>query len=551
VVAQQATVEKLQQLKSRNDLIVTEVEKDLYRIENKLTGGAFLENFSEKATYNFTANTDSMVIEIFSIDTSKYSDMYIHWLDINISNSFYGLLINDLNSNGLTELYGDRSLYNSNSLSPGIFELDQIGEIFNQIFTYPDTTLTPKAFYDIDNDGFTEMLMKRNDGGLGGAIFFKQSDLNSLPVMPYFEYPKALNKQINFSVFEDFDKDGKVDFAYQALGKTIYIAEFNPAITNFDSIYSFTSINYVGNISIGDLDMNSKTDIITSNVWGNVHLIETQGDNQYSNVWNGIVDVHNAYYTFITNDIDKNGKPEFWVGGKDFSKGILFTCFETNGENSYEPIFKIKIPDYYTVYPLTAFADDLDGDGKEEIVICADYFFLVLKFTGSPDRHRYNIWYFNLREFGIGETWTIKAYDINDDGKKELFFDTYTIKDSLGQSYYKSINKIFKPNFTLDVEEKKEKSIDNFNLFPNYPNPFNPITTIKFELKKSENVLISVYNILGKEIKILINENLPTGEHIIQWDGKDNKGSPLSSGVFFIQMIAGNFQRIIKAVLLK
>ena len=131
VVAQQATVEKLQQLKSRNDLIVTEVEKDLYRIENKLTGGAFLENFSEKATYNFTANTDSMVIEIFSIDTSKYSDMYIHWLDINISNSFYGLLINDLNSNGLTELYGDRSLYNSNSLSPGIFELDQIGEIFN------------------------------------------------------------------------------------------------------------------------------------------------------------------------------------------------------------------------------------------------------------------------------------------------------------------------------------------------------------------------------------------------------------------------------------
>jgi len=547
----QSKEEKLQQLNRRNDLIVTEVEKNIYKIENKISGDAFLEDLSEVKILKNNANLDSMVVEIFSIDTAKYSDMYIHWLDLDISNSFYGLLINDLNSNGLTELYGNRSLYNSNSLSPSIFELDQTGELFNQVYTYPDTTLTPKIFYDFDNDGVIEMLMRKNDGGLGGAIFFKQSELNSFPTTPYFEYPKASNKQINFPTFGDFDKDEMVEFAYQALGKTIYIAEFNPATTNFDSIYSFTSINYVGNITVSDFDMNGKTDIITSNVWGDVHLIEAQGDNQYSNVWNGIVDVHNAYYSFATNDIDKNGKPEFWVGGKDFSNGILFTCFETNVEHSYEPVFKIKIPDYYTVYPLTAFTDDIDGNGKEEIVICADYFFLVLKFTGSPDRHGYNIWYFNLREFGIGETWTVKAYDINDDGKKELFFDTYTIKDSLGQSYYKSINKIFKPNFTVGVEEKIEKSIDNFNLFPNYPNPFNPSTNIKFELKKSENVLISIYNILGKEIKILMNENLPTGAYTIQWDGKDNKGRPLSSGVYFIKMIAGNFQRITKAVLLK
>lgn len=543
--------EKLRQLKSRTDIKVTEVEKDIYKIENKISGDEFLEDLSDDIKYRANENIDSMVIEIFSIDTSKYSDMYIHWLDMNISNSFYGLLINDLNANGLTELYGNRSLYNSNSLSPGIFELDQVGELFYQVFTYPDTTITPKTSYDIDNDGVTELLMKRNDGGLGGAIFFKQSDFNSLPVMPFFEYTKASNKQINFPVFGDFDKDGKVEFAYQALGKIIYIAEFNPVITNFDSVYSFTSVNTVGSITVSDFDMNSKTDIITSNISGDVHLIEAEGDNQYSNVWNGNVDVHNAYYSFATNDIDKNGKPEFWVGGKDFSTGILFTCFETNGDHSYQPIFKIKIPDYYTLYPLTAFADDLDGDVKEEIVICADYFFLVLKFTGSPDRHRYNIWYFNLREFGTGENWTVRSYDINDDGKKELFFDTYTIKDSLGQSYYKSINKIFKPSFIVDAEEKKEKSIDNFNLFPNYPNPFNPITTIKFELKKSENILISIYNILGKEIKILINENLPTGEHIIQWDGKDNKGSPLSSGIFFIKMIAGQYQQIIKAVLLR
>jgi hypothetical protein len=476
--------------------------------------------------------------------------MYKFWMSMNISNTFYGLLINDLNSNGLTELYGNRTLYNSTSLSPGVFELEYAGGNFNQIYTYPDTTFTPKVFYDIDNDGLMEMLMRRRDG-LGGAIFFKQSELNSLPISSYFEYPKAANKQINFPIFNDFDKDGKVEFAYEALGKTMYIAEFNTAITNFDSVYSFTSINDVGGIAFGDFDMNGKTDIITSNVWGDVHLIEAQGDNLYANVWNGTVDVHNAYYSFATNDIDKNGKPEFWVGGKHFTSGILLTCFESNGEHIYQPVFKIKIPDYYTLYPLTTLADDLDGDGEDEIVICADYFMLVLKFTSSPNNHNYNIWYFNLRQFGIGETWTVKAYDINDDGKKELFYDTYTQKDSIGQTYWIDINKIFKPNFTVDVEEIKEKTIDEFNLFANYPNPFNPITNIKFKLKKSENVSISVYNILGKEITILLSENLPTGEHSIQWNGKDNEGNPISSGFYFIQMIAGKYRQIIKAVLLK
>ena len=89
-----------------------------------------------------------------------------------------------------------------------------------------------------------------------------------------------------FPKLDDFDGNGRVDFAYEGLGKTMYIAEFNPNISNFDSIYSFTSINYVGGITVSDFDLNGKTDIITSNVWGDVHLIEAQGDNQYSNVWN-------------------------------------------------------------------------------------------------------------------------------------------------------------------------------------------------------------------------------------------------------------------------
>jgi hypothetical protein len=90
-----------------------------------------------------------------------------------------------------------------------------------------------------------------------------------------------------------------------------------------------------------------------------------------------------------------------------------------------------------------------------------------------------------------------------------------------------------------------------FDLSQNYPNPFNPSTQIKVTVKEQTNIQVFVYNILGKEIKLLLNENLPTGEYTIQWDGKDNDGNYLSGGVYFIQMKADTFQKTIKSILLK
>lgn len=99
--------------------------------------------------------------------------------------------------------------------------------------------------------------------------------------------------------------------------------------------------------------------------------------------------------------------------------------------------------------------------------------------------------------------------------------------------------------------EDEQNIVNSFELFQNYPNPFNPTTTIKFVMGKSGNTIIKVYNSLGKEISTLINEYLSSGEKEISWDGKDNKGNTVSSGVYFIQMTAGNYRQTIKAVLLK
>ncbi len=356
---------------------------------------------------------------------------------------------------------------------------------------------------------------------------------------------------MNNPIFGDFDKDGKTDFAFVGLGKELYIAEFNPAIMNFDSVYSFTSINDVGGITTGDFDLDGNTDIITSNIWGDVHVIEAQGVNQYVNVWNGTVDIHNSYYSFSTNDIDKNGKPEFWIGGKHWTSGILFTCFEYDSDNNYVPKFKIKIPDYYSLNPLTAFADDIDGDGKEEIIISSDYFILILKFSGNANNPQYSIWYFKMFPPENGEIWTVKAYDINHDNKKELFFDTYTVKDSLGNTYWKDVNRIFIPSFTTGIKNRVLSQNHKINLYQNYPNPFNPQTTIKFSLPEEAKVNIKIYNILGKEITELLNETRRSGEYEITWNGRDSNGSEMPSGVYFITVTTEKFRKTIKSILLK
>lgn len=492
---------------------------------------------------------DSLTIEVSSIDTSLYSSMYLFWKSLDISNSINGLLIFDFNSNGLPELYGNRTAYNT-PLPPAAYELDNTGNLFQQIFVYPDTVAMPKLSYDIDNDNLRELLFRRWDVPWG-AIFYKQHAVSSIPTNTYFEYIPPRNNQVVDEVFGDLDMDGKVEYVFSAFGKTMYIAEFNPAITNFDSVYSFISNMDVGRITVGDFDLDQKPEIIISNMYGDVHVIESQGNNQYLNVWNGKVSIRNAYYTFKTNDIDKNGKPEFWVGGKHISSGILLTCFEADGNDNYSAKFKIKIPDYYTFNPLTTFSDDLDGDEEEEIIISADYFMLVLKFSGSPNNSNYSIWYFKMNQAEDGETWTVVAHDINHDSKKELFFDAYTQKDSIGQTYWKNVNRIFKPNFSVDVENEDNIIPIEYKLYPIYPNPFNASAVIKFTLPFTTTTNIKIYNVLGEEIKTLLDKEMLSGAYTLIWDGTDNYGNNVSSGVYLIKMQTINFSKTIKAVLLK
>lgn len=93
--------------------------------------------------------------------------------------------------------------------------------------------------------------------------------------------------------------------------------------------------------------------------------------------------------------------------------------------------------------------------------------------------------------------------------------------------------------------------LEKFELEQNYPNPFNPKTTIKYSVSEYTNVSIIIYNILGKKIKKLVNEYREAGTYNIEWDGKDDNGRPVSTGVYFYQMSTVNFQAVKKLMLQK
>ncbi len=101
------------------------------------------------------------------------------------------------------------------------------------------------------------------------------------------------------------------------------------------------------------------------------------------------------------------------------------------------------------------------------------------------------------------------------------------------------------------IVEENTHQTTGYYLSQNYPNPFNPTTKIKFGILRATNVRIIIYDILGKEIIELINENHFGGQYEITWNGTDYCGNLVPSGIYFIRIITDNYQKTIKAILNK
>ena len=90
-----------------------------------------------------------------------------------------------------------------------------------------------------------------------------------------------------------------------------------------------------------------------------------------------------------------------------------------------------------------------------------------------------------------------------------------------------------------------------FDLNQNFPNPFNPTTTISFSIPMSSNVELKVYNILGRHVRTLVSGNYDAGNYSVVWDATDLNGNPVSNGVYFYTIRAADYSVTKKMLFMK
>ncbi|MBW6515249.1 MAG: choice-of-anchor J domain-containing protein [Candidatus Cloacimonetes bacterium] len=140
---------------------------------------------------------------------------------------------------------------------------------------------------------------------------------------------------------------------------------------------------------------------------------------------------------------------------------------------------------------------------------------------------------------------------------------TYDLSEYDEQSVYMALNCVSNYAFVFFVDDFKVLSIgevsvdDEYLLHPapltarNYPNPFNPETTIEFNISQSGRTKLEIFNIKGQKIALLLDEYLTTGTHMIAWSGRDNQENEVTSGIYFYRLTTTNDNFTGKMMLLK
>lgn len=136
---------------------------------------------------------------------------------------------------------------------------------------------------------------------------------------------------------------------------------------------------------------------------------------------------------------------------------------------------------------------------------------------------------------------------------QSIFSVTKLPVDSLIIPAYSALAFASSPDsIVLSVPDAEPAQPLSYRLRQNYPNPFNPTTTIQFDVPEASQVTLRIYNLLGQEIRTLVDEFKPAGEYAIQWDGKNDRGGETASGIYIVHFAAGSdFVKSLKLVKLK
>ncbi|MCP4582488.1 MAG: T9SS type A sorting domain-containing protein [candidate division Zixibacteria bacterium] len=362
---------------------------------------------------------------------------------------------------------------------------------------------------DFDGDGDMDLILTGRYA-LGVSILINEGD-GTLSVYPISFYA-AINPGV--MILEDFNEDGLIDLAVGNQGLSPY------------SDYAFVSTLYnTGNAS-GDCDDPDDYDEDgVGDFCDNCPVVENpdQADNNHD----GIGDACQFVNTTPTGtDVEESF---------DLGIDLVFDNVTTGGNteialSSYGPggggLFDL-VPSESPAY--LYISSDAEFTGSIEICINYDPDFV------SPEDEDDMV----LLHYDSGE-W-VDITTTHDTETNMLCGST----DNLSP-FVMALKK------STDITHQISDELPNdFTLSQNYPNPFNPSTVIQFSLPHLSNVEIEVYNVLGQTVRNLVNEEKPAGQYQVIWNGLDNSGKAVSSGMYFYKIKTDGFSSSKKMILLK
>jgi hypothetical protein len=313
-----------------------------------------------------------------------------------------------------------------------------------------------------------------------------------------------------------------------------------------------------------DMNRDGELEIVTME-WGGLHTLfyKSTGPDTYELV-NKILSPLPDFSAGALNslqpwDIDGDGTEEFLLAGSD---GRVYFIDVPDGD-----VTKVSPSDYFVLgkYPLQvrgATIGDYDGDGNVDFFIAGSYNRRIFRveYSGSgalndSTSYEWSTVYQDSTTDALGNLTELRFYYIAFPQDRNALRDGQTLVDMDGDNQREvvftnqfggeeaSFVTVIEADNVVKVEIPDVATLPrDYVLHQNYPNPFNPTTQIAYDVPRAGNVSLKIYSVTGQLIKTLVDEYVGIGRHVATWDGTDNSGRPVSSGVYLYVLTAHNFR---------
>lgn len=426
----------------------------------------------------------------------------------------------------------------------------------NDTFTRIDTTLfttqlapyTIPVWSDYDLDGDVDLFIGSGpaNGNLARDYLFKNLlEETGNPYLERIDTSIIGTDLVDGQVWNwiDYDNDGDMD-AYLTNYKA---AEPNNLYRNEGNEYFIkTTAQQVGTIVSdlgqgltnvwGDFDNDGDLDCIVTNDNTATRYYRNNNNGTFTNVTNlEIITGSGPNYGITSGDYNSDGFLDLYICGTNATKG-LYRNDSQNG-NSWINIKCVGIGGS-TGSNFSAIGTKL----KAKATINGSPIWQMREVSSQNSFNSMNM--LNVH-FGFGDAVIIDSLVIIwTKGIK----DVYTNVDV--NKFYEAVEGS-EISIVSSIIENINNNPSKFNLLQNYPNPFNPSTKLSFSIGKAGNVNLVIYNELGQKIRTLINDDLSGGLHEILWNGKNESGLSVPSGIYYARIIHNGLSKSIKMMLIK